>query len=625
MPTEVSPKQFQESVEQGFKRLRNFREARLMFIRAYTGQYYDATHGDVGTEPLNLIFNAIRILVPNIVMNVPKHTVRSKYVAYGQYAELLELALTQQDRVLSITDTYRRWIVDAIFTLGIVKTGLCASESALHFEDDGLVDPGTIYTETVDFDNFVFDPKCRDSNFRDARFIGERLCVPRLSLLDSGLYRNDLIERLPAAYTDYGYDYEGGTGNTAAELSMRSINRQDNKYDDDVEIVEAWVPAANALVTVPRGGLSTDEFLRVADYVGPETGPYTFLKFTPPAPNNPLPVSMVGVWYDLHVTANKLAHKFMRQADRQKDIIGYKRSAADDAQEALDAADGEAVAMDDPEGVKVHSFGGANQTNDVSLERLQMWFNMMAANPQGVGGVSMNAKSATEANILQGNASVTLEDMKDLVYNAANAESRNRAWFLQTDPLINIPLIRRQRMPAQYAPGPTGPIMVQPPQSVEQQVFLTPEARRGEHSDYVFSIVSESMGRMDSRTRYAKAMEFAIKAVPAAASAAQTSAMMGVMFSFPRFLTHLAKEAGIEWMDEVFDDPEFQMQMMVQAMQIPRPAKGQVGQSGGMAGVMQNGQPANIAAFSGDKDQGMVDQQQGSAAAQGDLPIRSAY
>lgn len=617
MPNEVSPKQVQRAVEQGFKRLKNFRAARLMFLKAYTGQYFDSTHGDIGTEPLNLIFNAIRVLVPNIVANYPKHAVRSHYVAYRDYAELQELALTKQDRDLQITDVYKRVIVDAIFTIGILKTGLCSSGSAVGWGEDGPVDPGTVYTETVDFDNFVIDPRCKDSNFRDARFIGDRLCVSRVALMDSGLYDNSIIENLPSAYSDTD-------DMTAAELSMRGINRNDTDYDDDIEIVESWIPEANAIVTVPYGGRSLDEFLRVSDYIGPKEGPYSYLKLTPPVPNNPMPVQMVGVWHDLHIMANRIAYKMMQQADRQKDILGYKRSAADDAQELLDAADGEAVAMDDPDGAKVHSFGGMNNDNAPAMNQLQMWFNMMSGNPQGVGGVSMDAGSATEANILQGNASISLEDMKELAYKVATEESSKRAWFLHTDPLMQIPLIRERTQPAQYAAGPTGPLMLAPAQKVQEQIILTPEARRGDHLDYVYTITAESMGKTDSHTRYAKAMEFAIKVIPAAAQAAQTCLMMGIPFSFPRYVALMAKEAGIEWLDEVFGDPEFQMRAAIQLSQGPDPAasKGQVSPGGN---VMQNGQPPNVAATSGDKNQFKVDQQQGSADQQGDLPIRPTY
>jgi hypothetical protein len=338
---------------------------------------------------------------------------------------------------------------------------------------------------------------------------------------------------------------------------------------------------------------------------------------------------MVGIWHDLHIMANRMAKKIMDQADRQKDIIGYKRSAADDAQSALEASDGEAIAMDNPDEVKTFSFGGQQMSNERNVTQLQTWFNMMAGNPEGMAGLSMNAKSATEANMLQGNAQTSLEDMKDLVYGGVAAEGRKRAWYLHTDPLIEVPLIRRIHIPAQMQQTPTGPIMTAPPQQQDVQVFLTPEARCGDFLDFTFEIEPESMGRVDSNKRQAQAVEFAVKILPAAATAAQTCAMMGVPFSFPRFVILMAKEAGITWMDQVFMDPEFQQQMMILAARGPQmdQSKGQMPAGpGGLSGIMQNGQPPTVGSGP------MTPQQQsnsfaqsGAAEGQAGLPVRSSY
>lgn len=623
MPTEVDPKKLQTAVEQGFDRLANFRASRVLFLRQFVGQYYDAERGNVGTEALNLIFNAIRVLIPNLVYNFPQHNVGSTFLQNRDYAEMLGSALTQQDKQMKIRDIYRRWIVDAVFMLGILKTGLCDSGTAVGFED-GAIDPGTIYTEPVDFDNFVFDPNARQ--IETALFMGDRMRVSKQSLLESGLYRNDLIEKLPAA--NDGYRNES----RADELSARNINFQETgDLEEEVEICELWIPRAKAIVTVPGGyaGYQSEDFLRVTDYYGPDDGPYTLLRFTPPVPNNPMPISMVGIWYDLHVMANKMAKKIMEQADRQKDIVGYRRSAADDAQEALDAADGEAIAMDDPEGVKVHSFGGQQRSNEAHVQQLQVWFNMMAGNPEGMAGISMNAKSATEANMLQGNAQTGMEDMKDLVYAGCASEARKRAFYLHTDPLIEVPLIRRVRTPATYGQGAAGPIIISPAQEQEIQVFLTPEARSGDFMDFMFEIEPDSMGRIDSAARLERAMNFAIKILPAAATAAQTCAMMGVPFSFPRFAIRMAKEAGIKWMDEVFMDPEFQDRMMMMMMRGPQegPSKGSIGGPGGqMSGLMQNGQPPQIGAgVPGAAEAQNSLAQDGANSGQANLPVRSNY
>jgi hypothetical protein len=622
VPSEIAPKKIQKAVWDGHKRLANFRSARVMFLRQYCGQYYDTASGNLGNEPFNLIFNAIRVLVPNLVFNFPKHNVSTRFIQSRQYAEMLGLALDQQNKQLKMRDIYRRAIVDAIFVMGILKTGICDSGTAIGFEPDDHIDPGTVYTENVDFDNFVFDPNARDLD--DALFIGDKIKVPRSMLLDSGLYRNDLIMRLPRWGSEYSTNVD-----RSDKMSSRQIDNMDTgDLEDQVEIYELWVPRAKAIVSIPAAeNLTFDDYLRVHDYYGPDSGPYTYLKLSPPVPNNPMPISLVGIWHDLHQMANRMVKKVMDQADRQKSIVGYRRSAADDAQAALEASDGEAIAMDDPQGVQTYNFGGQAQSNEVHIQQLQSWFNMMSGNTEALSGQSMSAKSATEANILQGNSAISLEDMKDLAYNFVAEEASKRAWFLHTDPLIEVPLIRRVHTPAQFQIGPAGPMMTQPAQQQEVQVFLTPEARCGDFLDFTFEIQPDSMGRVDSAKRLATALDFAIKVLPAAAQAAQTCAMMGVPFSFPRFVVKLGKDAGLDWMDEVFMDPEFQQQMMLIAMRGPQEgqSKGNMAPPNMAAGIAQNGQPGNVAGGVTPPPTAPQMAQQGANTGQAALPVRSGY
>lgn len=572
MVSEISPKKVQDAVHRGAKRLHNFRTSRLMFIRNYVGQYYDAEQGEIGNEALNMIFNAVRILVPNIVMNHPKHRVQSKFLAGQEYAELLELALEQHSKQTNISDVYRRVIVDAIFTLGIMKTGLAESDSVVALGAEyGQYDVGEVYTEAVDFDNFVVDPASREHMFADASFIGDKICMPREVLLDSGLYRNDLVERLPKASERATRDIQ------ASEISKRNIQTdEDHDLLDEVEVYEVWVPGANALVTVPASkDVSFDEYLRVEDYYGPDDGPYTLLSLTPPVPANPLPVPMVGVWNDLHVLGNRMAKKIIDQAQRQKDIVFYRRAQADDAEEAKEAGDGDAIASDDPDGIQVKSFGGQRRENEAHMAHLQSWFNQMAANPEAVGGQRLDADSATEARILAENANIGLQDATDLVYRAAAKEGRKRAWYFHTDPFIQVPLIRRQEVQQPPITAPNGVPIPGGTQVQEVQVFLTPEVRRGDWLDYNFEVEPESMQRKDSQTRFAEAMDFATKILPSAMQTAQTAFMLGLPFDVRTFILRMAKDRGIDWMDHVFFDPDFQMRMMMQMMSGPQPGQGQ--------------------------------------------------
>lgn len=597
--TQVSPRKIMDSVNRGFDRLRNFRNMRVLYLRNYVGGGYDKEQGVIGQEPLALIFNAIRVLVPNIVMNFATHKIETPYLADKQYCENLALAIKQHDKQINIPNIYRCVTVDALFAMGIMKTGLCASDSVYAFTENDTIDAGTVYTARVDFDNYVADPGSKEHLFLDARFEGEKIVVPRQKLLDSNEYDHDLVMRLPRCG-------ENNKDKQASDLSMRSIQTNDNyELDDEVEIVEVYVPSANAMLTMPAGADTTfDKFLRISDYYGVKEGPYTKLVLTPPVPGNPLAVPLVGVWNDLHVKANEMATKIIDQAGRQKDVTAYKRGAADDAEELRLARDGAAVAVDDVDAVKVLSFGGQKNSNDNHLANLQGWFNMMAGNPQQMGGQAQAADSATGSMILQQNASISLEDMKDLVYIAGAQEARKRAFYFDTDPMMQIPLTKRVPQPAQFAAGPMGPTMIAPPTMQDVQIILTPEQRSGQHMDWHFTIEPESMGRKDSRTRFMQAMDFCTKILPAVMTAAQAAMMMGFPFSAKMMMLRLAKEAGIDWIEEVFYDPEFQMQMMQQMAMLPQQSKGQPvqggggmpGGAGGMAALMQNGQPSNVGA-----------------------------
>ena len=83
------------AVWDGYRRLKSFREARYNFLSEYSGHYYDNADAavTVGEEPINLIYNAVRVIVPNIVMSNPKAEVIPNRIEYRDYANMLAQAL----------------------------------------------------------------------------------------------------------------------------------------------------------------------------------------------------------------------------------------------------------------------------------------------------------------------------------------------------------------------------------------------------------------------------------------------------------------------------------------------------------------------------------------------------
>jgi len=532
-----------------------------MFIKEYVGKYYSSEYGLTGDEPINLIFNTIRATVPNLVMKYGINKVSTEIIEYRQYAYLLGLAMDKLDRNIKIKDTLRAGIVDAFFMMAVFKSGISSGGKMLNFGDI-FIDEGQVYTDLVDFDDFTADPSCKD--YRKAAFLGDRNRVPRQILLDDNEFDHDLVMKIPKSTN---------VRDKVEHITRRGMN-DDEMYDlqDFVDVVEVFVPGANALITIPDPDqLILPEYLAARDYYGPKEGPYTFMTLTQPVPGNPFPIAPVSVHFDLHRMANKMMVKNMEQADREKSIGIYDPAGADEAEDIRTEIDGGMVAGD-PNSVKVVTFGGNNVKSEQMLQQCQIWHNYMSGNPDQMSGLVSNAESATQANILQANATITIEDCRDMIYDAAADAAGKRAWYIHTDPFMDFMLARRK------------------PGGEYEQLRLTPEQRDGDFLDYTFTLKARSMSRLDPAVRTKRIVEFGTNLVPSLMNTAMVAQQMGMPFNVQEAITDLAEEQDI--LDDVqdwFNDPTFMQRVQLQMAMNPQPAgKATPGQSGaGPRGIPQ--------------------------------------
>ena len=560
------PRKVQLAVKGGFERLNKYRRARAMFIRQFVGQYYSSVRGVTGDEPINLLFHTIRTLVPNLVMKNPITRVTTQIVEYDDYAWLLGLALDEINKKTDFKNVLRAGIVSAIFAMGIFKTGIANSGQVITWGDMDI-DPGQVYTDLVDLDDLTIDPSCRSLD--KAAFIGDRNRVPRQILLDDDGCNHDLVMRLPrSVHPDAKNRIEKLTQSHLSQIEISELQ-------DYVDVVEVFVPDAEAMLLIPDPDVIIfDDYIKGESFYGPTEGPYTFLSLTPPVPGNPQPVSPASIWYDLHMMANRMMVKCMEQADRQKDVAVADPSGADEAEDIRTSKDGDII-MGNPDTVKVMSFGGQNQKNEIMLGQLQVWHNYMSGNPDQMAGLRSEAKTATQASILEGNANVVIEDEREVIYECGAKIKGKEAWYLHTDPLIKLPLSRRES------------------NGERTQLVLTPEQRRGDFLDFAFELKARSMSKLDPRIKTKNIFEFATNMMPGMMAAAQMATQMGVQFNVQKALTDLIDQLDIS--DEVqgwFVDPQFtqriqlMMQMGPQNAGKAQPVSGQgIRQNGGYPGA----------------------------------------
>jgi hypothetical protein len=574
MPEFVSEKRIQLAVKEGFDRMARFSKSRAMFVKQYVGHHYNQGTSLTDKEPINMIFHVIRALVPSYIIRNPVNKVVTNIKEYEDYAYLLGLALDTINDRIKLKNVIRRAIVDSFFAMGIVKTGLSATDQLIEFGDI-RIDPGQVYADNVSFDDFVIDPTCK--KLEEAAFVGHRSRVPRQLLLDWDRYDHDLVMKLPRST-------HNDAKKKAASLTQSNISNQEMyELQDFVDIVELYIPEANTLIVIPDPNqIMFDKYLRIDDFYGPKSGPYRYLTLTQPVPDNPFPIAPVGIWFDLHILANKLMCKQMDRSERQKSVLVADPSGADLAEDIREAEDSE-VLYGDPSSVKPFTVGGVDEGTNGMLNSLQTWINYMAGNPDQMAGISSEAETATQSMILQGNATVTLEDSKNTIYEFTSDINRDMAWFLHYDPLINIPLVTRKR--SWYDGGAF---------DFGTQITLTSEQRRGEHFDFSFKIKPKSMSPIDPIILSKRIFEFATNVIPALVNSASMMWSIGQPFNLQRAITDMAEQFGLdEFVSDWFDDPEFMNRIAIMTALGPKP-EGK-GQSSGMAGVLQNkGSPSTV-------------------------------
>lgn len=555
------PRKIQLAVKDGFNRLQRYRRARAMFIRQYVGQYYSTWKGTTGDEPINLLFHTIRTLVPNLVMKNPVNRVSTEIVDYKEYAWLLGLALDDINRKTDFKNILRAGIVSALFAIGIFKTGIANSGQVITYGDMDI-DPGQVYTDLVDLDDLTIDSSCR--SFDKAAFLGDRNRVPRQILLDDDECDHDLVMRLPrSVHPDAKHKVEKLTQHGMSSIEIAELQ-------DYVDVVEVFVPDAEAMLLIPDPDVIIfDDYIKANSFYGPKEGPYTFLSLTPPVPNNPQPVSPASIWYDLHMMANRMMTKCMEQADRQRDLVVAAPAGADDAEDIRTAADGDVI-IGDPDAVRAISFGGQNQRNEIMLSQLQVWHNYMSGNPDQMAGAKSDVDTATQAQILNTNANVILQDEREIIYECGAKINAKEGWYLHTDPLIKLPLSRRE------------------PGGGNVQLYLTPEQRRGDFIDFAFTLKARSMSRLDPTIKSKRVLEFATNLMPGVMASAQIAIQMGVEFNPQQVLTDLADQMDLS--DEVqhwFNDPQHAQRMQLVMQGGPQNAGKAEPVSG--QGIRQNG------------------------------------
>ena len=415
------------------ERLRPYRVNRYDAILQYVGKHY----GEGGTRsrvPINLIELATSIYTMQLVAETPSALVTTKHKQLKPYAYDLELALNHLSHEIKLGLELEQVVHNSMFSMGIIKHGMELTGAATNHGIWANVDQP--FAASVELEDWVHDMGA--TRFDKVQYKGNRYRLPLDIVQEFSLFDKTARNKLHATQK-VAYDEQGDE-----KLSTMFAGGQvdPDEFVPHVELWDIYLPLEKLLVTFPCEGDDESPPLRVVEWDGPEGGPYKELYYNT-VPGQCMPIPPVAYWLDNHELVNTIMLKLGDQVQRQKTVLGVAGAATEDGNRVIVADDGDAIRLDSPESMKEYSFGGPDQMSLGFMIQLKDIFSYMAGNLDALGGLSTQADTATQDQLLHMSSAKRIASMQKKTIEFTSEVMSGLAHYLWHDPLIQIPITRR--------------------------------------------------------------------------------------------------------------------------------------------------------------------------------------
>ncbi len=479
--TSLQLRRLEKAREWSFGRMKSFRRVRRAAYEQYVGFHYGESAAR-DKVPVGLVAMMIDVYLRSTVARKPKILVTTEDGNLKSEAATIEADINVWIEDLNLQRSIRAVVMDAILSLGILKVGLEDSGSAeLNGERVGATKP---FAVPVHLDHLVLDMAA--DSWREMDFIGNRYKVPIETAHNTDYWDKTVRESLGRSTSG-----ESASGGFADDYDLHSIGvggeMEPDEYEERVEVWDIWLPREQKVVTMPSD--QTGRILNVVEWDGPENGPYHELGFKW-IPGNVMPLAPVlNSALDLHELVNAIYNKLGRQIDREKVILGYRGNSKDDAERIVRSNDGHAVLQNDGQ-LNELRFGGINPASMAFMLQSKDLFSWIGGNIDSLGGLSPQADTLGQEQLLAGSANKMIADMQDAVLDFTKSAVDSLRWYHWTDPL-------RQSKPIKRIAGT----------DLRIESFWSPETRRGNYLDYKYDVDVYSMQHQTPQTRLQAIMQ----------------------------------------------------------------------------------------------------------------------
>lgn len=459
------------AIEPARRSLEPFRRELSEALKAYAGPHYgDSKSPD---RPVNMLQLSVESFLQQLSSRSPQVLCTTHKPELRSAAIEMELALNEALKKMDFEQQHRLWVLSAIFLVGVMEVGLDVVETV---EVDGEQMPVTeIFCDTIMFDDFVFDTSASRWDMRQVGFVGHKY---RMTLEDA---RAD--ERFDKSAREALQPIDQGRDETAKLAS--GDGPQIEQFTEMCEIWQIYCPRDNEVVTFSVDG--GDKPLKTVKWEGPKHGPYHLLGFNPVL-NNIMPLAPVANWLDLDELGNNLYKKMGKQASRQKTVTLVDNQAVTDGNNIMKAADGDVIAVGNPNMVQEVRYGGVDQQTLGFALNVRATADFVMGNLSSQMGLGASADTLGQERMIHQAANTRMASMQGVLLSATKKVLRDIAFYLHNHPTVEFDL-------TMDIPGMSMKIPVRWPyrdNGLGQEI----DVRKGDYQEYDIDIQQYSMAEV---------------------------------------------------------------------------------------------------------------------------------
>lgn len=425
-----------KAVEKSYRTWDSFRRVNKYLVEEYAGDGYGASSSSEGSKRetiVNLLHQTVSAYMMSLAANRPKVLVSTQRRRHRGFARHYQVALNNLIDEIGLVHTIRRWVLDAFFSIGIVKAHM-ADSALVELERDVYADPGRPFASNVSLDNFVADTTAK--RWSEVEFVGDVYRMPYEDLKDSNLWDQ-------AAVKEVRPNSKMETNEERLENIGRGYETDPDEFRPMVDLIDLWLPRERKVKTYAcdfrHGSLKPyGKPLAEMEWTGSDLGPYHILSFDE-VPENLMPIGPATHLSPLAKYINGVYRKQIRAARRFKENPTYTPGAEKSARNLQAANDGEFICVQDPNEVGVIRQGGVDQQNQMFLLNMMDHFNSLAGNLSALAGLSPQADTLGQERLIHGAVSGRVAQMATRVTDAVVTLIRDLGRMLWDDEVNTIP------------------------------------------------------------------------------------------------------------------------------------------------------------------------------------------